>query len=702
MRLVRLEVEGFRGLPSLESFDLDADAVVIVGMNGAGKTSLLDAILWGLTGRLRRVEDAGGTVRSGFSPSGETRVAVELKGPDRSLRVIRSQLPDEKTPRLTIEDSAEARRGVAAEVALLETLWPAGLDATESAEALEAAFTRSVYLQQDLIRQFVEADSDRDRFDVLSELIGAGRVGELYLQLERGKKAWSASTNALEKELQPIETRLRNLQRQLEGVSETDRTRIEEPARAWAQALQRLEISANIDASGTLTADLVENALRQLDASRAAERRRLSQLEVLLQLQVPEAPEPPESVLEAQVAALSAEYALARERLDTARERTAERARVLEGERDRSRQLAELARIALNHLGETCPVCTQKYDHQLTETHLRTLIRDSSVAVATPDDEELPVLVDNETVAAAALARAQGALDEHRRIAARVVALQRERATGLSDLGLDEDLTESELRDLAEAWGARLKQMSRAREEGENLALVVAKQGQHLRRDEFLREARALEQRRNDLATDIEQRRATGDVGQTLMEAVREAASDVVGLQLRQLEPLLEAIFARIDPHPVFRNVSFRSWTDRGRGRLRARVDDPGSPFSSDLPSTVLSSSQLNALAVALFLTLNLGVTRLPVSAALLDDPLQSLDDVNLLGLVDLLRQIMPERQLIVTTHDARFGDLLERKLRPLDGRRTVRIDLTGWSRSGPVVHQRQVKPGRMDLRLAA
>jgi ABC-type lipoprotein export system ATPase subunit len=91
-----------------------------------------------------------------------------------------------------------------------------------------------------------------------------------------------------------------------------------------------------------------------------------------------------------------------------------------------------------------------------------------------------------------------------------------------------------------------------------------------------------------------------------------------------------------------------------------------------------------------------------PMSAALLDDPLQSLDNVNLLGLIDLLRQIRPERQLVVTTHDTHFGDLLERKLRPLEGQRTVRIDLTGWSRSGPVVHQRRIESGRTDLRLVA
>jgi hypothetical protein len=51
-----------------------------------------------------------------------------------------------------------------------------------------------------------------------------------------------------------------------------------------------------------------------------------------------------------------------------------------------------------------------------------------------------------------------------------------------------------------------------------------------------------------------------------------------------------------------------------------------------------LSSSQLNVLAVSAFLALNPGVETLPLNAVALDDPLQSLDDVNLLSLIDLPR----------------------------------------------------------------
>jgi len=168
-------------------------------------------------------------------------------------------------------------------------------------------------------------------------------------------------------------------------------------------------------------------------------------------------------------------------------------------------------------------------------------------------------------------------------------------------------------------------------------------------------------------------------------------------------EPLLHRIYATMDPHPAFRVVRFLTRFSRGRGRLDTEINDPFAALSSDSPRIVLSSSQMNALAAAIFLAFNIGVKSLPLQAAMLDDPLQSLDDVNLLGLIDLLRRVRDQRQLIVSTHDARFGRLLERKLRPVqDGQRTIMIEFKGWSRQGPDVEVREVARDPKPLRIVA
>jgi energy-coupling factor transporter ATP-binding protein EcfA2 len=188
-----------------------------------------------------------------------------------------------------------------------------------------------------------------------------------------------------------------------------------------------------------------------------------------------------------------------------------------------------------------------------------------------------------------------------------------------------------------------------------------------------------------------------------VLNALRDAGSDVVTAELVRIEPLLQRIYATVDPHPAFRAVRFLTRTVRGRGRLWTSIDDLSANVSVEEPVMVLSSSQLNVLAVSVFLALNLGVETLPLNVVALDDPLQSLDDVNLLGLVDLLRRVKGRRQIIVSTHDARFGALLARKLRPVSSNERVRIvEFEGWTREGPIVEAHEVPVDPKPLRLVA
>jgi hypothetical protein len=165
----------------------------------------------------------------------------------------------------------------------------------------------------------------------------------------------------------------------------------------------------------------------------------------------------------------------------------------------------------------------------------------------------------------------------------------------------------------------------------------------------------------------------------------------------------LQSTYARIDPHPAFTSVEFLSSIVKGRGLLSTVIRDSVGDKSSIYPSAVLSSPQVNALAVSIFLSFNLGIANPPLSTVLLDDPLQSLDDVNILGLVDLRRRAKEQRQLRVSTHDVRFATLPPRKLRPVakDGR-TIVIELDGWTRQGPTVKTREIRSDPAPLWLIA
>ena len=56
-RLVSLDIEAFRGFSQRVHLDLDADSVIVRGDNGFGKSSMIDAFLWLLTGELPHLDE---------------------------------------------------------------------------------------------------------------------------------------------------------------------------------------------------------------------------------------------------------------------------------------------------------------------------------------------------------------------------------------------------------------------------------------------------------------------------------------------------------------------------------------------------------------------------------------------------------------------------------------------------------------------
>ena len=53
------------------------------------------------------------------------------------------------------------------------------------------------------------------------------------------------------------------------------------------------------------------------------------------------------------------------------------------------------------------------------------------------------------------------------------------------------------------------------------------------------------------------------------------------------------------------------------------------------------------------------------VGCVFIDDPLQALDDINILSMIDMLRNVAfsLDRQIVMTTHDLNFFELLQKKI---------------------------------------
>src|SRR5262249_43184520 len=145
MRITGLEIQGFRGFPRTCIFDLDSDAVVVVGDNGQGKTSFFDAILWGLTGKVARLGDDDRNVLSMYSESGEARVRVDLRDSLNSTwQVVR--LYDGNSTQLRVEHDGQVLQGASAVSGLVEAMWPEALRTPDPLGTMSAAITRGVYM----------------------------------------------------------------------------------------------------------------------------------------------------------------------------------------------------------------------------------------------------------------------------------------------------------------------------------------------------------------------------------------------------------------------------------------------------------------------------------------------------------------------------------------------------------------------------
>lgn len=130
---------------------------------------------------------------------------------------------------------------------------------------------------------------------------------------------------------------------------------------------------------------------------------------------------------------------------------------------------------------------------------------------------------------------------------------------------------------------------------------------------------------------------------------------------------LINSIYRRIDPHPDFKRVEFACDFEDEKPNLEIFVADKAGDLIS--PNLYFSAAQINILSLSIFLARALHAKNgnEDVSCILIDDPIHSMDSINVISTIDLLRSISLKfnRQIIISTHDRNFFELLQKKLPP-------------------------------------
>ena len=149
----------------------------------------------------------------------------------------------------------------------------------------------------------------------------------------------------------------------------------------------------------------------------------------------------------------------------------------------------------------------------------------------------------------------------------------------------------------------------------------------------------------------------------------------------------IQAIFTRINPHPIFKNIQYQKNQNYHANRLFLSVLSGDSTNEAN-PSFIFSAAQVNVVALSFFLAMAIQQKWSPLGIIALDDPVQNMDDLNVAALVDLLRSLAQlengkNKQIIVSTHDVTFYQIMRKKFRFL---KVGVIEYESFSERGPIL----------------
>jgi DNA repair exonuclease SbcCD ATPase subunit len=678
--LTSLSVEGFRAFARRQTFDLAASAVIVTGSNGTGKTSFFDAVQWLLLGSIPRLialrtKRTDEYILNEYTAPKPARVEAEMLLAGNVVNLSRTGNHERSDVTWSSSDGVQARGAEAEELIRRSFI-------SSDSISLEVGLLTFGLLQQDVVRAVLHSRPS-ERYELLSRMLGLDRLeafdNEARQNLERARKRRADAT---------AEVARAKLRFDSESASVRE-------VRLRAQASAPVEDSRQVlavaaERAGVVVDDITSSA----DAARiAAHARALSEdLAALIQERT-RADDVAMRLGRIDVSDLSSRQKKLEQQVATLRSSTVAAQTALARAQGAARDFGNLAALALPLLAESCPVCGQAINAEEVASRLRR--RAPAAAQVSEAAFVLEVARTSLTTAEAELAGVTRAVSEREQLES-----LRDQSSIVLRATLDRLVGGAPLRISVDVMKARNSELVRVREgciavaEAASVlaaAMTAVAQTQDIPRREAL--LRAAGTSLSSAQSVLDESIARESRAKTLAQAARDARVAVMQQRFERLRPLIRDVYQRLDPHPTFREFAVKVDTYWQRGTSVPTVTDTEMGIEAN-PMLVFSSAQANITALAYFLSMGWASQRSSWPFVLLDDPLQSMDDVNALGFADLCRYIRSDRQLILSTHESRLAGLLERKLAPrIRQERTLVINFEGWERPGPVVDERQVEP---------
>jgi len=653
MKLEFVEIEGFRGFRQRARFEIPRGFLVIAGRNGVGKSTILDAIDFALTGSINKydVEKAkGGGLQEHIWWLGEGHAEKHYV----SVGFI-----DDLGAHFIVTRSRDKHDAVGL-TEVLSRLYDAQVTGDHNADGI--ALMDTTLIRDEIISASSLDLPGQQRFNTVKAAIGS-IVGPDYT--ERTGKIFTEAKAVLTEEQNKLKSQQAELGRLLAQLTEA-RTEASQSSDV-AEALRLVADAAPNSGDKTSAAEVRGIVADRRAALASFNRARARSAEMSTQRGRVRSDEYKQEVsaAEAQLEQTNILRTANVQRVDLAQ-------RLVETEQQSDVQGAHFAALlehgsSLGLQAGHCPLC----DAVRTDAQFATALN----AIRT----RLTGRAERLTAANQALTDAQAELRSNlATLASATGSLNGLRAelTGVeaADLALRKDYTDAGFADipiddqkLAEIRAAteqqRLVSLERAALIlGASTAVerVSSLEGQIARRREQIDRTLAI----------ISDAENALELARQIDAAAKSLSNEILVEQFETVMPLLKELYQRLRPHTDWAEID-ADFGGKVRGSLNFSVGDGRNP------QFLFSSGQRRAAGLAFLLAVHLSRPWCRWQSLLLDDPVQHVDDYRALNLVEVLAAIRRSgRQVIVAVEDAALADVLCRRLRSSQTEAGRRYDL--------------------------
>ncbi len=652
MKISRISCAGFRGVKGALEIDVPSGFLVLAGSNGAGKSSICDAVEFALTGELR--SGGGETERQekisdyvwwrGKGEPNEEYVAVWMVDEDGLEHEIRRTRKG-----LACPESELNVRALTCDVRRMPSDPVPGI--------LESAIIRD----EEVTRLSIDLQ-ETERYRLVRSAVGETDLPRFAKTLQDACSLLSSKVQQAEERYVASRSHIAFFHERIaELQAEVASTEIMREAESRLQEL--------LDLPNTTALALVEAGRKKILESRERADKLALVAKGLVEIEEQKKRIQSSEFWDEQEmlrAALDQVRSLVRSREEEREKLDAEFAAVSSNESE-VRLMATLLdvgeRIGLRN-GE-CPLCGS----EITEATFGDHVRSVRKQVARIDAELIELTrrqadLEQELQASRSrLLRAERAVSDHGQLLAMIQQQEADLLRELEDLALGSVGGSSSVRSAAESAWMDAAELDRyvSTLEASRAAEAV---GDLERRLSAVREEGDLIQR------EVTAARMAHGRAKAALDSVRRIEGELIEERLARLGPLLEELYLRLRPHSDWPRLQYHIRGDVRRF-LSLKVGD-------DLnPRFLFSSGQKRAIGIAFLLAVYLGNDWSRLRSLILDDPVQHIDDFRALHLVELLSAIRKSgRQVICTTADIQLAELLGRRLQGIHNEDGLLVEL--------------------------